>query len=182
MTKKKKGEKLSIISLISRYLVLMILGLFGLKLFYIIFLPITINPVYWVLGIFYEVGKSANLILANSYPIEIIDACVAGAAYFFLLMLNLATPGIETLKRIKIILFSFAAFLIINILRIIILSVMYVEGSGAVELTHKLFWYLGSTIFLVVIWFVMVRVYEIERIPFYDDLKNLYDKSSFKKN
>lgn len=173
MVKKKKRN---ILELLVRYLILLIIALFGMQFFYIIFHPLTLYPVYFLLDSFYEVSIiSGKFILIESFlPIELVPACVAGAAYFLLLILNLATPNIKINKRIYMILTSFIAFLVINILRIFILSIMAYSNSAFFDITHKLFWYLLSTIIVIAIWFFQVKYFKIKSIPFYSDLKSLY--------
>jgi len=138
-------------SLIARYLVLVFLAIVGLEIFYFIFSPLTLYPTMWILDIFYNVSNIGNMIFVNGFPIEIIGACIAGSAYSFLLILNLSIPNIKFPKRVKMVLFSFVLFFIINLIRIIILGVMYVEGSTFFDFTHKIFWFLGSTLFVVII-------------------------------
>ena len=169
-------------SLFLRYLALVVVAIIGFGIFYWIFSPLTVYPIYWILSIFYETSLFGNLIFANSFPIEIVGACIAGSAYSFLLILNLSVPKIKPLKRTKMILVSFAIFFIINLIRIIALSFMYIEGSAFFDFTHKLFWFLGSTIFVIAIWFIEVKIFKIKGIPIYSDLKNLYGKSSLKKS
>ncbi|OYT35801.1 hypothetical protein B6U91_02475 [Candidatus Pacearchaeota archaeon ex4484_71] len=168
-------------SIFWRYLILVLIALPGFSIFYLVFLPLTIHPVSWVLGLFYPVSILKNIVFVNSFPIEIIGACIAGSAYYLLLILNLTIPDIPVLKRIKMIFLSFAAFFVINFIRIITLSIMYVEESQAFELTHKLFWYLGSTLFVLAIWFLEVRLFRIRGVPIKDDLKYIYRRSSFRK-
>jgi len=62
------------------------------------------------------------------------------------------------------------------------LSIMYVNGSSFFDFTHKIFWYAGSTIFVIAIWFLEVKIFKIKGIPIYDDLKFLYKKSSINKS
>jgi exosortase/archaeosortase family protein len=156
-----------------RYFFLILIGIPNLWLFYLIFTPLTIYPVYFLLGLFFEVVLYGNRILINSsIPIDIIPACVAGSAYYLLLILNLAIP-METKKRFKMLAFSFLSLLGLNILRIFLLSLLFASGAPSFDTTHKLFWYLGSTIFVVGIWFAGVKIFKVKGIPFYSDLKNL---------
>ena len=113
----------------------------------------------------------------NNITIELIKACVAGSAYYLLFILNMSVPKIKITKRLKMILFSFITLLIINLLRIFALSVMYVNHVSWFGLAHKLFWYAGSIIFVLLIWFHQVKKYKIKEIPFYSDLKFLYKKA-----
>jgi exosortase/archaeosortase family protein len=176
-----KKESKKFMNIIIRYLILALIAIPGFDLFYFIFLPLTKYPVFYLLGMFYEPIVLSNVIFIADKSIEIVGACVAGSAYYFLLILNLATPEIKILKRLKMLAFAFLTFLIINIIRIFVLSIMYVNESQFFDFTHKLFWYLGSTLFIVVIWFVQVKKNKIKLIPFYSDLKFIYGKSSFKK-
>ena len=171
--KKKKGD---ISDIILRYIILVLVAIPNLWLFYLIFTPLTAYPVHWLLNIFYDASLlNNNIILINqAISIELIEACIAGSAYYLLLILNLSTPGIKIKKRMKILLLAFASFLIINILRIFILSLVAVSGSSFFDITHRIFWYALSTVFVVVIWFAEVRIFRIKAIPFYSDVKFLY--------
>jgi len=153
-----------------RYIIL--LGLiFTLPIIYKIFTPLTAYPVAGLLNLFYEsVNISQNLISVNSSLIELIPACIAGSAYLLLLILNLSTPmGLK--KRIHAILASFALLLVLNILRIMVLAIFYLNNYSFFDVTHKLFWYGLSTIFVVGIWFWIVKIFAIKQIPVYSDIK-----------
>ncbi len=159
-----------------RYLLIALLGLGNAFLFYFIFTPQTIYPTYFILNTLYStelLERTILIHLSQTYQINIIDACIAGAAYYLLLILNLATP-LPVKKRIYSLLFSFTLLLIFNILRIIILSIMFVSNSLAFDFTHKFFWYVLSTIFVVVIWFLTVFLFKIKDIPVYTDINYIY--------
>lgn len=157
--------------IVMRYIIL--LGLvFSLPLFYKIFSPLTIYPVVWLLHRAYgEIILTQNIIsIFGKILIELIPACIAGSAYLLLLILNLSLPmGLK--QRIYTILASFTILLVLNIFRIFILSLMYVNGNDFFDITHKLFWYGLSTFFVVGIWFLMVRLFKIKGIPVYTDIK-----------
>jgi exosortase/archaeosortase family protein len=166
---KIKIDKIYLIFL--RYLVL--LGLiFSLPLIYLIFTPLTLYPVVGLLSLIYgQVLVNQHVIaIAGKSFIELVPACIAGSAYLLLLMLNLSVP-MKLKQRIYTILVSFAALLMLNILRIFILSILYHSGSAFFDITHKLFWYGLSTIFVVGIWFLIVKIFAIEPIPVYSDIK-----------
>jgi len=166
-----------------RYIILILVAIPNLWLFYAVFTPLTAYPVYWILNIFYDVILiSGKIILVDrSIPIELIEACIAGAAYYLLFILNLATRKIKFRTRVKMILFSFLAFLVVNVLRIFILSTIAVSGSSFFDITHKFFWYALSTIFVVAIWFAEVKAFKIKEIPFYSDLKFLMGKTRLRR-
>lgn len=166
-----------ILNILTRYLVLVVAGIPNLFLFYFIFTPLTIYPLYFLFNLFYDVSIVQHVIYVSSSPIEIIPACVAGAAYYLLLIFNLSTPGIKINKRIKLILFSFLTLLLINILRIFILGILFVNDSSAFEPLHYVLWYIGSTACVAGIWFYQVIHFKIKKIPFYSDLKFLFKKT-----
>ena len=162
-------KKKEISGLFLRYLLLVILGIF-LSFFYKIFFPLTIWPVYFLLNLFYDVSVLGNVLSVAGLKIELISACIAGSAYYLLLILNLTTE-IKARKRIHSLLFSFSSLLILNILRIFFLSILYIENSAFFNFTHKLFWYAFSILFVVAIWFLAIKLFKIKKIPVYSDLK-----------
>ena len=169
------------IDILIRYIILIIIALPNLWLFYLIFTPLTIYPVYFLLNLFFDSSLTGNLIIIKNYfPIELIGACIAGSAYYLLLILNLSTPNMKFPKRVKILFLSFVSLLIINILRIFLLSLVFISGSSFFDITHKLFWYIGSVVFVVGIWFAEVKLFNIKEIPFYSDIKLIYSHSLLK--
>ena len=160
-----------------RYLIIVLIAIPNLFIFYFIFTPLTIYPVFGAFKIFFKevllVGNTFQI--SNEFFIEIIPACIAGSAYYLLFVLNLSIPKIKIKKRIKMLLFSFAFLLGLNILRIFIFSLLFIYSSqNFFNLTHKLVWYLGATIFVVLIWFIEVKIFKIQEIPVYSDVKYLY--------
>lgn len=157
----------------ARYLIMVLASVSGLWIFYFIFTPLTVYPVYFILNLFFDKVLLINgVILINStFPIELVKACIAGSAYYLLLILNLATPKIVLKKRIKILAITFLSLLVLNILRIILLSSVYVSGSLWFNSLHMFFWYFANIVFVVGIWFFMVKRFKIKTIPFYSDMK-----------
>jgi len=167
--KKQAGQ---LIDLLIRYAIIFIAGLGNLFIFYKILKPLTIQTTAFLFSLFTKTSISGNLIITQKIIIEIIPACVAGSAYYLILILVLATPNIKFLQRIKILLFSFASLFILNIARVIILTLT--SNSVYFEITHLIFWYLISTIFAVAVWITAVRLFKIKQIPVYSDLTFLY--------
>ena len=163
-----------ILDITIRYIILILISLPNLLLFYIIFTPLTVYPLYFLLNLFFDTSLiSQSTILVNQIPIELISACIAGSAYYLLLILNLSTPNIKTNKRIKILFIAFLSLLILNILRIFFLTWLQISGSEWFDFTHKLFWYVLSIFFVIGIWFSEVKYFKIKQIPFYSDIKYL---------
>jgi exosortase/archaeosortase family protein len=179
----KKGVSLAL-DIILRYIILIIFGVSNAVIFYFLFTAVTIYPVYFLLKLFFSTSLNSNVISIQNIPIEIIGACVAGSAYYLLLILNLSTRGIKSGKRILVLLFSFSCLLIVNILRIFLLSLLLISGTSFFDIAHKLFWYAGSVLFVVLIWFLSVKLFRIKEIPFYSDLMYLLHNSrkKIKKN
>lgn len=173
----------NILGMFVRYLTLVVVAFPSLWIFYFIFTPLTVYPTYFLLNLFFDASliSEAVIMIGQRVPIEIIGACVAGSAYYFLLILNLTTGKIKIKTRVYMILLAFSFFLIINIIRIFLLSLLAVSGSSFFGITHILFWYLLSTIFVVGIWFAQVKIFKIKEIPFYSDIKFLYKQSRMKK-
>jgi len=177
---KKDGKYLQ--NLFIRYSILIIVAVFGFNLFYTIFKPLTVYPVAWILDIFLETNLvSSTVLILEGIAIEFIPACIAGAAYYLLLILNLSTPKIGSTKRIRFLLVSFLVFLAVNIIRIIILAIIALYKASLFEVTHAVFWYSLSTVFVIAIWFYGVKYFKVKSIPFYSDLKFLYKESFLKK-
>ncbi len=172
-TSKSKTRRNMLSSIAIRYLILLVSAIPSFWIFYFLFTPLTVYPVYLILKLFFPVSLLGHVLFIGEYstPIEIVNACIAGSAYYLLLILNLSIPGIAFRKRIKMILLAFLSFLVVNILRIVILSVIYVMKPSIFDISHKLSWYLGSIILVIGIWFLEVKKFNIEPIPFYSDIK-----------
>ena len=113
-----------------------------------------------------------NVIFFEGLYASIIPACVAGAAYYLLLILNLTTP-MDSKTRINSIFFLLGVFFLLNILRIIFFAFLLVKGYQYFSLTHELTWYFGSTILVILIWFTNISIFKIKKIPIYTDVRNI---------
>lgn len=157
-----------------RYFLLLILPLGNLWLFYTVFTPATIYPVYWILhklvGAELLIG---NVLFIKGYYAEVIGACIAGAAYYFLAILNLSTP-MKIGKRVKSLIFLFVTFLVLNIIRIIIFAELFSVGYRYFDITHALVWYFGSTILVVLVWFANILLFNVNAVPIYTDVSALF--------
>lgn len=162
-----------IVSIFTRYLFILIVGLGNLFLFYKLFLPLTFYSSAFLLSLFGEVSHffGLRLIIFNSVSIEIVNACVAGSAYYLLLILVFSVPALPALKRTVVLLSLFGSLLLFNILRIV--GMALIINSTYFDFVHLFFWYVISLVFVVGIWFLAVKVFKIEGIPFYSDYKEL---------
>lgn len=161
--------------MLSRYLIIIILALFNLSIIYIIFTPITISLTALVLKVVYSdslLFPSTTTLFVQGGYINLIPACIAGSAYYLLLLLNLTTPMDEK-TRAKSISFLILSFLFINVLRIFIFSILFVSGFQYFDLAHRWVWYLGSTFLVVALWFINILIFKISEIPIYSDIMNI---------
>jgi len=161
--------------LVLRYVLLIVIAFPDLSLIYNTFTLLTIYPVIWLLSLFYsEISLlSGNIIFLSGSYIELIPACIGGAAYFLLLTLNLTTP-MDITKRITSLIFIVLSFLVLNIIRIIIFTFLYVKGFAYFSIAHQFTWYFGSTILVVLIWFTNIFIFKIRAIPIYTDVRAIF--------
>jgi len=172
--KKRKNKKEENIFLIPLRYILLLCFMFSLPLIYKIFLPLTIYPVFGLLKlIFNQVNVIHDVLIINLDKfIQIIPACIAGSAYLLLLILNLSVQ-MPLKKRFYSIIFSFLFLLVLNIIRIFFLAILYYYDVALFDFTHKLFWYILSTVFVIIIWFLTAKIFAIKKIPVYSDIKFL---------
>jgi len=174
-------NKEEITHILFRYAILVVLAIPNLFIFYYIFTPLTVEPTFFILSLIdpssYVVPNAENTIFFKGYFASIIPACVAGAAYYLLLILNLTTP-MPIKKRVHSILFLFGAFLFLNLLRITTFAIVLTKGYQYFDLAHTTTWYFGSTVIIILIWFVNVQIFKIKSIPIYTDIKKIYKEAN----
>jgi exosortase/archaeosortase family protein len=163
----------------ARYLALLLASLNSLWIFYFFFTPLTMQASAFLLKFFYDVEVYINAIVVNSNIISMVKACVAGAAYYLLLILNLTTTGIKFRKRIAIFVFDAIMFFALNVIRIAILVIMQVNNLAWFDVTHKIFWYGISTVYVVLIWLLTISLFKIKEIPVYSDFRLLLKQAKF---
>jgi exosortase/archaeosortase family protein len=178
----KMKVKNKVYSIFIRYTILILISFSSLWIFYFIFTPLTIYPVYFILDLFFNLSINENVIffLSHDFSVKIIGACVAGSAYYLLTILNLSIPGIKFNKRIKMIALSFFILLAANILRIVTLLPVYISFPHLFDVLHKISWYFLSVILVVGIWFFEVKKFGIKEIPFYSDLRFFLKQIKYK--
>ena len=158
---------------ILRYSLTLIITLLS-NIFYTIFAPLTIYPVYAILSLTQTTLLTNNVIAFNGTEFTFIPACIAGTAYLVLTVLILTTKGIKAITRVKALLTSYLLLLTANIIRILLLIFIYHKfGEQVFDTIHLLFWHILSTIIVLAIWILLTKIYKIKHIPVYDDIKHL---------
>ncbi len=152
-------------------------------IFYIIFLPLTIYPVFFIFKLFsFQVTLAKDILTLNSQPLVFVSACIAPYAYYLILMLIMLTKDIKPLARLKMFLLASLLILLANIARILILTfILFNFGNDIFSIFHISFWYFVSTLYVVIIWLLLTRIYKVKSIPVYTDFKYLLEHSIFKK-
>jgi hypothetical protein len=177
-----RKDNRNFLDILVRYSILILSALPNLAIFYWVFTPLTLYAVYFLFSLFFSVSISGTTItLGENFIISLIPACVAGAAYYLLFILNMSVPKIKISKRINLLLIAFFSFFVANVLRIFIMGVLYFNSAPFSDFLHKFLWYFGSVFLTVGIWFLEIHFFKIKGIPFYSDLKFIYKKSIFNK-
>ena len=170
----------------TRYLSLVLLALPNLFIFYFIFTPLTYFTTLWYLSKYYAPNLTDYGIEGSFFVIQtlagreiyatIVSACVAGAAYYLLVILNLTTP-MSIAKRVGSLFFLLGAFFILNTAGIIyFISVIIQDDFNFFDAAHTSTWYFGSTIFVILLWFATVLIFRIKTIPVYTDFKKIFNE------
>ncbi|MBC8435105.1 pacearchaeosortase, partial [archaeon] len=105
-----------IYSVFNRYILIFILGLSDLVLFYFLFTKPTVLVSNFLLNLVSPTILFGNTILFKEVLIELVKACIAGSAYYLLIILALAVPNIKVTRRLKLIGFLFVSLFIFNTL------------------------------------------------------------------
>ncbi len=169
-------------NIFSRYLIIALAGLGNLFIFYKLFSFPTLHLSASILSLFRETIVLENYIIFGDSLLEVARACVAGSAYYLLFALAFAIP-LSFYKRIKLILFCFATFFIVNVLRIVLMALIL--ETPFFEGIHLFLWHIFSTIFLILVWFCAIKLFKIKEIPIYTDfltIKKAYNPNTRKKN
>ncbi len=162
-------------NIILRYLLTLIITLYH-TIFYTIFSPLTVYITYYILKIFTNPTLTSSTITFNSHSFTFIPACTAASAYLLLTILILTTRKIKPLIRLKMFLMGSISILTLNIARILILMLAYNVSETFFNTLHLLFWHILSTVFVVLIWLALIKIYKIKSIPIYSDIKHLLKK------
>ncbi len=164
----------AVLDLSFRYLILLFFSLLGMYLFEGLVLFLTVYPVFFIAYMFDRGSEviAKSVLLYKGVYFSIIPACIAYSAYLLLLILNLTTP-MRDRKRVNSLVFLMFSFLFFNIIRISSFMLLYSFGFEYFDEAHKFFWYFGSTVIVVALWFVNVRLFKINEMPIYSDFKFL---------
>lgn len=159
-----------------RYMSLFLILLFLSSPYFRDFLTFVLSRIsYFILSFFYPVVKMETGIFFSEigHTFLIVEACLGISAY---ILFNMVFFGVETKKttNLKIFLRSSLIFTLFNIVRIILLIILYVSVSPLLFEALHFVLYQGLTGFIaagIVIYYY--KKYKIKGYPFVTDLKML---------
>ncbi len=160
------------LDILFRYFIILLFGLGNLYIFYLILTPLTMRGVGFLLGFLFNVIVLVDGFMINGVVFSLVSACVGGSAFYLLFVLIMSCRDIKIINRVKIVFFAFIVLYVFNVLRIVLMVKIY--GAFYFDLVHWIVWYFVSTLFVVVIWFLIVKLFEIKTIPVYSDFKFVF--------
>jgi exosortase/archaeosortase family protein len=154
-----------------RYFAVFLVGLGNLYVFYKVLTYPTVFSVNNILSMVTETAVSGTSIFMRDLAVEIIPACVMGAAFYLLFALVFLTGDIKPIKRTKLLIYAFISLFVLNVLRILFL--ILINKINSFEIIHWVLWNIVSAIFIVAIWLALTKLFKIKSIPVYTDFKYL---------
>jgi len=163
-------------SLIIRLILALIIALIGNKLFYFVLFKPTFYFSYILLLKYNPVILNTSFLI-NGYNLNFVPACLALSAYSLLAVLILLTKDISIKKSIKIFITGSLVIFTVNIIRIFILALILIElDIKLFNNLHLFLWQILSTLFVVILWVYLTKLYKVKTIPVYSDFKELSNK------
>ena len=151
----------------------LIISIFGIYAVYFLLTLPTFFASYLTL-FFYRPLIFGNFLIINSIKLEFIPACIAASAYVLFAILILLTKDIDLRKGVKMFLLGSLILFIVNILRIFVLAVALLEFDKRwFDTLHLFFWQIFSTLFVVITWVYLTKMFKVKTIPVYSDFKHL---------
>ncbi len=149
------------------------------SVFYFLFFPITIYVCYFLLLSYHPLLTKDALTLGGR-SFVFLEACIASAAYWLFWVLIVSLKDVNVKKKIKALLSCYFLFFLMNIFRIILLIFISLKfGDKWFDLVHLTFWKFVSGVYVALVWIIVIKIYKINAVPLYDDLKFFYKKSFF---
>jgi exosortase/archaeosortase family protein len=157
-----------------RYGLVAILGALALEPLYWFLTPLTVQTVKILISTVTSVTLlgETTLYIKGEY-ISLVPACIAGAAYYLLLICACTIP-LTWKERGKVLGISWGLLFVFNVIRILGTTYLATTGNSLFTVTHAFFWYAGSTVMVILCWILTTTYCKIQTIPFVTDLTALY--------
>src|SRR3989344_5588921 len=150
------------------------LVIFSYSLFSYIITPITKYVFYFILRIFYNQSLlTGNQIIIENNFLTFNNACAAVSAYYLIFILVILTKDISLKNIIKMLSFGFGAIFVANLLRLTFLISILEINEKFFDFWHLLIWKVIATLFVALVWILLIKRYKVNNTPIYSDLKYL---------
>lgn len=157
---------------------LLVLFSFPFTLFQSTITKITLHLSFLLLKIFQPTFLIYPFIFLNKTIVEFIPACSASTAYYLLFILILITKDIKFFTRIKMFFLGSLIILLVNLIRILVLILILDKYSfNYFNYLHIFFWSFIGSILIALIWIFLIKLYNINSIPFHSDFNYLLKKT-----
>ena len=154
------------------FLIRVILCFVPISFFNAVLIPATVLAVAWLLP-----GSSiaGNIILFQGFQSRIVEACVAGFAFYLIWVLMLLTKDVRLRDRVGIFVLGMVLMFSMNVIRILILIGIYINlGVDAFNSVHFLFWQVFSGVYVAIVWISLVSMFKLKGVPAWEDIKTLW--------
>ncbi|MCK4999846.1 MAG: pacearchaeosortase [Anaerohalosphaera sp.] len=166
------GRINAITGLAIRYLIVILVSVFGFWIFEFLLTPPTITVLTNILKLFYDkIVVIGPYLYVNGKIAEVASNCIMGPVYWLLFVLIFATAGIKPIKRALTLLVLWTTMFALNIVRMVFMVSIIHEPYF--NIVHWLIENFFSGLLFVIIWILTARLIKIETIPFYSDYKFL---------
>lgn len=161
---------------VSIRIVLVFLSLiFGYKLLYFFLSPATFYASYYSLFFLDPLFLDQASFAINGVKLIFIPACVAASAYLLLLLLTFLTD-IDFSKAVKMFLLGVIFIFAGNLLRIdFLIFILLKYGSQLFRTLHLFVWDVVSTLYVVLVWIILTKIFKVKEIPIYSDFNKFYE-------
>lgn len=153
-------------------------GILPFSLFYFVFAPLTIYASFFVISLLHGPAVlQGHFISVGDQVIELIPACIAASAYLLFVLLILLTHGISMKKGIWMFVVGSLLILAGNVIRIEVLtSLLLSKQVNYFATLHLLLWKVLSSVYVVMIWIILCKIFSVKGIPVYSDLHYLVSR------
>lgn len=163
-----------LINFVLRYFFIVLIGILLSFDFFVGVLKVGLTYLsYWLLKLFLDVSLVEGVIMLAGNGFVIVDACVGMFTYLLFALLFFSIP-MKFAKAFKLFCYSFVVFTFFNLLRIVLLVIVFALGGRSLFYgVHLLFYEFLSGVVSVLIFIYFHRKYGLKGVPFVSDFKKL---------
>ncbi|MEM4244929.1 MAG: pacearchaeosortase [Candidatus Nanoarchaeia archaeon] len=154
--------------------------IFNTNLFQYLFEGLTIKTVYFFLkianieAVIGNYGIRHAIDIYGEYTLNIVKYCVTASAYYLFTLLTILVYDVSILKRIKMLIFGYAAIFLMNIVRILILVITLIEkGTDSFATAHDILGTILAIFYVIIMWVMLSFAMGIKNMPVITDIRIL---------